>query len=158
MGDVVVDEWIIIRSLELEEGPAEVVVNEQRDFRPAEVLAFVQESCRWVVSDETMETYLRRLFHSPYKGTLWRRIRASIYGVVGDLERRRWVIDPPEVAGRYHRKDALWVSAAVAAGDGCRLITGDDDLVADLIKGGLAEQAQIVPMGLTAAHNWCRNG
>jgi hypothetical protein len=154
VGDVVVDEWIIIRALDLEDPAQPIVVPDQRDFRPAELLAFVQDSCRWVISDETMETYLRRLYHSPYHGTLWRRVRTSIYDVIGDLEKRRWVNDPPVVAGRYHRKDALWVSAAVAVGGGCRLITGDDNLVADLIEDGLAERAGIVPMGLSDAHNW----
>jgi hypothetical protein len=143
--DVVIDEWIIVRALALEHDPTQSDVDVPKDFRPAELLALMQE---------IVEVYMRRLYQVAYRGTLWRRIRASIYGVIGDLERRTWLTNPPVVEGEYHHKDRRWVSAAAARGAGCRLVTGDDDLVSDITTHGIAAHHRIVPMGLPTAHRW----
>ncbi len=158
MDDVVIDEWILIRSFALEHDPAAGEDGEPDDFRPVEILTLAQDSCRWAVSDETVAIYLNRIFSAPYKGILWNRLRASIFGVLADSERRVHFIDPPIVeAGQYHHKDEVWVSVAAAAGGGCRLITGDNNLVTDLTTNGTAERVEIVPMGIDAAHNWVMN-
>jgi hypothetical protein len=155
--DVVVDEWIIVRTLELERDPAdpgaETVVG---DTRPSEILVAAQEKGRWIVSNDTVRIYLERVFHASYKGTIWRRVHASVLGVLADSERHVHVGDPPEVEGRYHRKDRPWVSVAAALDRDCCLLTGDINLVADLNASDIPQERQIRPMDVDAAHYWAK--
>jgi hypothetical protein len=61
VADVVLDEWVLIRGLEAER-PTTGFESESADL-----LAVVQMSHRWVMTDEVVETYQRRLFRATYK-------------------------------------------------------------------------------------------
>jgi predicted nucleic acid-binding protein len=133
VADVVIDEWLLLRGLDAEH-PATGLERESADL-----LAVVQTSHRWVMSDDIVDIYQRRLFQAQYKGAIWTRLRRSFIDTLVAAS-RLWLRDVPHIDGRYDQDDAAWVSAAAAAPAGCLLVTGDRRLLAQLERTPLLEQ------------------
>jgi len=144
VADVVIDEWLLIRGLDAEQ-PAAGLERESADL-----LAVVQTSHRWVMTDDVVDIYQRRLFQAPYKGAIWTRLRRSFIDTLVTAN-RLWLHDVPHIEGRYDQDDAPWVSAAAAAPDGCLLVTGDRRLLTQLQKTPLPEEHAFVACFVTDA-------
>jgi predicted nucleic acid-binding protein len=133
VADVVLDEWLLIRGLDAEQPAAGL----EREC--ADLLAVVQTSHRWVMTDDIVDIYQRRLFQARYKGAIWTRLRGSFLDTLVAAS-RLWLRDVAHVDGRYDQDDAAWVSAAAAAPAGCLLVTGDQRLLVQLRQTTLQEQ------------------
>jgi predicted nucleic acid-binding protein len=144
VADVVLDEWVLIRGLEAEQ-PSDGF---ERDS--ADLLALVQASHRWVMTDEVVDAYQRRLYGARYKADIWTRLRASFLGTLVNSN-RPWLKDVPVIDGAYDRDDTDWVSAAAAAPAGCLLVTGDRRLLVALAAPGLPALHTFVPCFVTDA-------
>lgn len=144
MADVVVDEWLLIRGLDAEQPVAGL------ERESADLLAVVQTSHRWVMTDHIVDIYQNRLFHAQYKGAIWTRLRRSFIDTLVAAS-RLWLREVPHVDGAYDQDDAAWVSAAAAAPAGCLLITGDRRLLNQLSRTALPEQHGFVPCFVTDA-------
>ncbi len=144
MADVVVDEWLLIRGLDAEQPAA----GQERES--AEALALVQTWHRWVMSDDIVDIYQRRLYQARYKGAVWTRLLASFSATLASAS-RLWLHDVPPIQGPYDQDDAPWVSAAAAAPAGCLLVTGDRRLLVQLGRCSLPEQHGFVACFVTDA-------
>lgn len=138
MADVVLDEWVLIRGLDAEH-PADGFERESADL-----LALVQTSHRWVMTDQVVDAYQGRLFGATYKGAIWTELRASFIATLVNAS-RLWLRDVPAIAGPYDQDDVTWVSAAAAAPPGCLLVTGDRRLLGQLGRCDLPARHAFVP-------------
>jgi len=144
VADVVIDEWLLLRGLEAEQ-PAAGLERESADL-----LAVVQTSHRWVMTDDIVDIYQRRLYRAGYKGGIWRQLLASFRATLVNAS-RLWLHDVPHIEGPYDQDDAPWVSAAASAPTGCLLVTGDRRLLAQLERTELQRQHAFVAYFVTYA-------